>query len=324
VRVRTPGDIVASLPALIGYHARDSIVLVLLGGQPSQVRLTMRLDMPQVRDDAVWPAVSRAFLPGVRNADADEAVLVLLDGDEQSADALAGALSADLDDNGVGMRDVLVVREGRYRSILCDDVACCPPQGALVPTTGAATAAAAVTGQVIAASRDELRAEFAPPQPEDGQRAATAFALMVSSAWHGSLDDCATEFPGYLDEASTAAAEGCLSLEQAVRLACLVRVGEYRDQAYLHLVEGDIDHHRAMWGSVCRQLPREHTVVPHVMLALAAYLQGEGALATVALEAAEQVNAEHASVRLLSDVIAAGIPPREVRAALARCMAPRH
>lgn len=324
MRVRTPGDIVASLPALLGYHARDSIVLMLLGGHPSQVRLTMRLDMPQGCDVTVWSAVSRAFLPGVRNADADEAVLVMLDSDEQSADALAEVLSADLDDYGVDIRDVLVVGEGRYRSILCSDVACCPPEGTPVPSTGAATAAAVATGQVIAASRDELRAEIAPPQPEDGQRAATVFALMLSTASLGSLDDCATDFAEYLDEACLAAIEGSLSLDQAVRLACLVRVGDFRDQAYLHLVQADIGHHRAMWGSVCRQLPREHTVVPHVMFALAAYLQGEGALATVALEVAEEVDAEHASVRLLSDVIAAGIPPGDVRAALARCMAPRH
>jgi len=102
-----------------------------------------------------------------------------------------------------------------------------------------------------------------------------------------------------------------------------VAVGDWRDAAYRHIVDNGARAHRALWASVCRQLPPQHTVVPQVLLALCAYLQGDGAVATVALESAEAVDAEHPSVTLLGDVIAAGIPPSEVRAALARCVGPQ-
>lgn len=323
MRLRTPGEIVASLPALLGYHAERSIVLLVLGGERHRLRLTMRLDLPDARDPAVWRAVTQAFTPGIAQADGDEAVLVLLDGDEESARALNAALSDVLAEHGMTMRDVLLVADGRYRSMLCVDLACCPPDGTPVPLTGAATAAAVSTGKVILANRNELRVEIAPPDGQAADRATKVLALVLSTARHGSLERGIDDMSDELDSACAAALAGDIPLDQAARLACLVAVGDYRDQAYLHLVENGARAHRALWGSVCRQLPAQHTVVPHVLFALSAYLQGEGALATVALEAAEATDAEHPSVTLLSDILAAGIQPGEVRAALARCMGPQ-
>ena len=324
VRLRSAGEIVASLPALLGYHAERSIVLLMLGGVRRRVTLTMRADLPDSSTPEVWRAVSEAFLPGVVNAGGDEAVLVLLDGDEASAWALEDALADALEDEGVTIRDVLVVSSGHYRSIHCENVSCCPPEGSPVPGVGAATAAAVASGRLIRASRDDLRAEIAPPEGPAAARAETVVSLMVASATHGSLDLTAEGVEAELDSACAAIEDAELPLDQAARLALLVRVGELRDRAYLHLVTTGPATHRAVWGSVCRQLPLAHTVVPHVMFALSAYLEGEGALATVALEAAEAVDALHPSVCLLGDVMRAGIPPGDVRDALRLSMSPAH
>lgn len=323
VKVRTPGDIVSSLPALLGYHAEKSIVLILLGGPKHRVRLTMRLDMPDPRYVATWRVVWEAFVPGVRNADADEAVVVLVDPDEQSAQALADALVEGLGEYGIQIRDVLVVADGRYRSLICDDPVCCPPQGNPVPEASAVAAAAVTTGTVIRANREELRDEIAPPDKKAARRAEKVVALLRSTAWNGSLDEPAQGFGSYLDAACEAVRGPGLTLDQAARLACLVAIGDFRDMAYLHMVDNDPLVHRELWASVCRQIPLAHTVVPHVLFALAAYLEGQGAVATVALEAAEQTDAEHPSVRLISDVLAAGIRPQDVRAALSECMRPQ-
>lgn len=324
VRLRSPGEIVASLPALLGYHAERSIVLLLLGGDRRRVTLTMRVDLPDSCVPEVWQAIAAALSPGLVRGGGDEAVLVLLDGDEESARALEDALAGVLDEHGVVMRDVLVVSAGRYRSIHCTDPACCPSQGTPVPRVGAATAAAVSSGRVIRASRAELRAEVAPPDAAGAACAERVIALVVSSSEHGSLDLTTAAVDAELDSACAALGNAEVPLDQAVRLALLVRVGELRDRAYLHLVDNGPEKHRALWGSVCRQLPAAHTVVPHVLFALAAYLQGEGALATVALEAAEAVDGQHPSVQLLGDVMAAGIPPGDVRDALALSMSTAH
>jgi hypothetical protein len=54
---------------------------------------------------------------------------------------------------------------------------------------------------------------------------------------------------------------------------------------------------------------------------LAAYLQGAGAVANVALAEANDVDWMHPTVRLIDDVVAAGISPRSLRATLAHAMA---
>lgn len=38
---------------------------------------------------------------------------------------------------GAGLLDVLVVQHGRWRSLLCQDAACCPTQGHLLPESSA-------------------------------------------------------------------------------------------------------------------------------------------------------------------------------------------
>lgn len=323
MKVRTPGDIVSSLPALLGYHAEKSIVLILLGGSTNRIELTMRLDLPTRFDDATCEAVWQAFVPGVTHADADEAVVVLLDADPQPAQALVDAVADGLAEHGIGMRDLLVVTDGRYRSLMCRDTTCCPPEGNPVPGTSALTAAAVATGTVIRARRDDLRSEIASPDEAAAQRAETVIALLMTTACDGSLQGPADDFAGYLDEACACASSTGLGLDQAARLACLVAVGDFRDQAYLHMVTTDPLEHRALWAAVCRQVPPQSSVVPRVLFALAAYLDGQGALATVALESAEEVDPTHPSLRLISDVLAAGIPPRDVRAALAECMRPQ-
>lgn len=323
VRLSTPGEVAASLPGLLGYHAENSIVLLLLGGPRRRLLLTLRLDLPEQRDDIAWRAVWQAFEPGVRQARANEAIVVVVDGDERDAMGLATVLRDGLDEQGVDMRDVLLVADGRYRSVLCRDASCCPPEGRHVRAIGAVTVAKVTQGEVIASSRDELRAELAPPDPEAAQRAEAVWALMAATIIHGSMDDPADEFDAYLDAACAACDDGDLPLDRAVRLAFLVSMGEWRDDAYLHMVRTDVRAHRRVWASVCRQLPPQRTVVPHVLLALAAYLDGAGALASVAVEAAEAIDAEHPSVTLLSDILAAGIPPRDVRAALAKSMVAR-
>jgi hypothetical protein len=324
VRLRSPGEVVASLPALLGYHATNSVVLVVLGGERRRVRLTARVDIPEQRGEHVWHALSHAFVPAAVRSGGDEAILVVLDGDEPFVRELAEVLRADLDRHGVTLADALVVADGRYRSVECHDRCCCPPEGTPVPATGAATAAAVTTGTVIHATRDDLRTEFAGPAPDAADRAERVVALLLSSACHGSIDASPQAVEDALTTGCEAARVGDVPLDQAARLALLVSVGEIRDQTYLHLITTGATAHRRLWASVCRQIPPRHTVVPHVLFGLSAYLGGDGAVATLAVETAEHVDPQHPSVRLLADLIAAGIPPDDVREALARCVPARH
>ena len=51
VRVRDPGELVATLPALLGFHPRDSLIVVTTGGRSGgRAGLTLRIDLPPPGD----------------------------------------------------------------------------------------------------------------------------------------------------------------------------------------------------------------------------------------------------------------------------------
>ena len=82
VRISDPGEIAASLPQLLGFRPRESVVLVGLGGPSgSRVGLTVRADIPPAGDagalarmlaDRVCTDRPRAVLLAVVSEAADE------------------------------------------------------------------------------------------------------------------------------------------------------------------------------------------------------------------------------------------------------------
>ncbi len=325
VRLRGAGDVVASLPALLGYEARSSLVLVVLTHDPRQVRLTMRIDIPPRPGPRSWRGVAHAFAPGLRAAGGSEALLVQIDGEPEWADEVADALDLTLARYGVALTDVIVTADGYYRSRRCYDPQCCPPQGRPVPGTSALTAAAVTTGCVIRGSRDELADEITPPEHALASRADRVAELFVAALPHGSLDTSPEAIQALLARACAAVVDtGEVTLDDAVRLALMLVAPDVRDHTYVHLVTAGEDVHRALWASVCRTLPREYCAAPLAYFALAAYLQGSGAVANVALGLANQVDCAHPTVRLLDDLIAAGVSPDDVRSTLAHATASAH
>ena len=62
-RLRNPGELLAALPYLIGFHPRDSLLFIAFGGSSGRrIELTQRVDLPPA-DDA--PAVCRALAANV-------------------------------------------------------------------------------------------------------------------------------------------------------------------------------------------------------------------------------------------------------------------
>lgn len=319
VRVRGPGELVAALPALLGYHARRSIVMVVLGRASLRIRLTLRLDIPTDADDAdTRRAVAESLVCGASRVDGDQAMLVVLDGDDDLAAALSAQVRGLLEADGRMLVDTVVVRDGRYRSVECTDPECCPATGRPVPQSSALVAAAISEGTVIHADRAALAAEVSAPDDADADRSRRVAALLASTLAHGSVELDEDGIEALLDRGCADAAEGRLGLDDAVRLAMVLGVGEIRDQAYVHMLTVGAQSHRVLWGSVCRQVHAEIAAAPLALAALAAYLGGAGTLATAAIERARVIDADHASVSLVNDILRAGIPPSVVRDALTR------
>jgi hypothetical protein len=314
-RVSGPGDLVATVPVLVGFEPEHSIVALVL--RRSQVALTMRVDLPPSAQRRAWKALAETVVRGARQADGSSAVLVVYSDDPRHTDAARAVVTALLH-RDIEVLDVLRVHDGRWWSAMCSNPDCCPPQGSPVPETSAARIAAAVVdGRVVRADRACLADEFAPAPDLDPRAVAEALDAARTGVPPPGPDQLAT-VGALLTEAASAALEGTLPLGTAALLAQVLRDGDCRDEAYRHLVRAPRTQARALWSSCCRLLTPPALVVPLALFALVAYLDGDGAVANLALERAEAVDPQHPTVRLVSDVLASALAPSVVIGALAR------
>jgi hypothetical protein len=144
IRLRGPGDVLASLPYQLGYHPQDSIVVMAL--RDGAVDLVERLDLPAAPDAA--DASAALVAPLVREG-FDSVLLVGFESIAGSADPVMKALSSDLTRLRIPSLDQLVVRDGRWFRPDCT-TGCCPPEGMPVPEASATPAVADYVGLGVA------------------------------------------------------------------------------------------------------------------------------------------------------------------------------
>lgn len=329
-RLRNPGELLAAVPYLIGFHPRDSLLFVAFGGSSGRrIELTQRIDLP-APDDA--PAVCRALAANtVRASPAGVAVLVVggdpvvaggvVFGGPPPLGALAGAAAAALSDLGVPVQSrTWSAGTGAGAAWACyDDCGC---RGA-VPDVGetpfAATAVAA--GLVAHSDRADLEKLVAPTTPGRLRRRARMLTRAVDAAAGTALD--APDAPSgraAVEQALADAAAGRLLLddERVVALALALSDLEVRDAELERCAarEAGTDGAEHLWAALVRETPDPESAEPAALLAACALLRGDGALAGIALDRAEQAWPGHRLTRLLRAVWAAGIPPERVRECL--------
>ena len=217
--ITSPGDFVAAIPVLLGFHPRESLVAVKVADTSDRVVWTMRVDL-----DSPSAEVSRQLLDLAARTGGGRVLLATFAATPPTGPGLVEALLGDLQTAGVHVSDALLVSGGRFWSAMCSDPACCPSEGRPVPdgTTVLEATRVAAGARAVAGSRQELldayrlRPDLAP-SPESFDRAAV---LLTGSKWQRA--DTAKsllvglDHPGAL-EADTAAA-GLMLLLQDVRV----------------------------------------------------------------------------------------------------------
>jgi hypothetical protein len=153
------------------------------------------------------------------------------------------------------------------------------------------TARAVFDGRVTRGSRAELRATLDPVA--DG--VAESSALLA-------------EAPAPLSPTQVrdlVAAEGAepWPVHVLVPLALALRDPAARDEAWRGFSRGTAPHWVASWSDAVRRLPDELVAGPAAVLAVAAWLAGEGALAWCAVDRCRAVEPEHSLARLVADLL---------------------
>lgn len=309
----SPSALVAAIPYLLGFHpARSAVVLWLEGGR---ILLTQRLDLPPADGGADDPWLRAVW--GHAAADrAEELVLVCVD--EQLRPPLVERLVECAGVAGVQVRDVLLVVEGRWRSLLCDDPSCCPDGGRPVPAAEVDRIAAefAVLGRAPLPSREDLVRGMAADPPDAAVVAALA---VVDAVPDGGLE-------AWRDD------------RIADALALLERSGPGRPapDALASVIAGLADvrvRDTVLWEVAGRPVEDCETGVAALLVAVRAapegrvapvatccaalcWLAGDGARALTALDRAQADDPGYSLADLLRTSIGAGLPPSAWREAL--------
>ena len=350
-RLRNPGELLAALPYLIGFHPRDSLLFVAFGGSSGRrIQLTQRVDLPRADDGA---AVCRALAANTLRVSPAGVAVVVVGGDPAVAGGvpfggppplgeLAAVAEATLAACEVPVQSrTWAAGTGAGAAWACyDDCGCrgAVPEGGTTPF--AATAVAA--GLVARPDRGELEKLVTPTTPGrlrrrarmltraiDSGRDLDALCEALGTAGADGVPDGTDGSPRRGADAGAAGPTGhalvqhaladaaagrlCLDDTRVVALALALSDLEVRDAALARCAGPDADGAEYLWAALVRETPDPEAAEPAALLAACALLGGDGALAGIALDRAEQAWPGHRLTGLLRAVWAAGMPPERVR-----------
>jgi hypothetical protein len=334
VRISDPGEVAAALPFLLGFHPRESVVVIGLGGESGgRIGMTVRIDIPPPQHAVPMAA---AVARGIAT-DAPAGVLVaVVSEDDDVADDDRGsdlphrdmvhALVVPLADEGIPVRDAFLVRRGRWWSYDCPHPCCDPDVGTPLPDGVTPLQAASVaTGQVVARSREELEARIAS-SAERGGAAMAAAVLQVSTECSvraleaGPEALVAESWAAVIDAVARHGAPAPvtrLADREVVRVCWGMGDPDIRDRALQLAVSDDAAAAEALWVECVRRVPAPLDAVPAALLAVHAWLRGDGAMANVAVDRALLSDPGYLFAHTLRDGLAACVRPDVLRAVIA-------
>jgi hypothetical protein len=241
VTVRGPGEVIAVLPFQLGYHPSDAVVVVTI--RDGTLGMIARSDLPPGQFAC---EVAERLVGPVLRTPPDGVLLVGYESERASADVLLEILAADFGRAGVDVTDSVVVRDGRWRSLLCRGD-CCPPEGRPLPDMSRTPAVAEFVGLGVAPlpDRDALEGLVAPAESAPGVEAALRRLGPIPDGGGGAQE------PEVLAPAATAWGRLCHLGEGAVpvdaldddevgRIVHSLRDHRWRDAVIAHLCPGTL------------------------------------------------------------------------------------
>jgi hypothetical protein len=327
IRISDPEELIDLIPYLIGFHPRESLVLVGFGGGNSsesagQVQVAVRVDLPadESRAEELQQVVGALVRSSVRSA-----VAVVMtnthEGNPRASAVLqrhAAMIGGLLDAAGIALLDLLVADEVRWWSVACEDAECCPASGLpRSPGSSVVAAEATVAGLVAFADRSELEAQLAPEA--DRHRLEPALATAEHRVTRALLDNGLRRLRR-TDSAALFAEIGRRSddpSDKPKRLTNrrLARFGvaltdiEIRDELWLAIDDSTIDAESLVRELVTR-LPEPYDAAPLFLFGWIQWRLGNGTLAGTAAERALESDPRYSAANLLLTAVRHGLDPR--------------
>jgi hypothetical protein len=303
-RVRGPDDLLALVPTLFGFHPAESLVLLTVGD--SMTPFHARVDLPT--DPCGVEVVSAQLTATVQHNGSTEVVVVAYTGDAGLAHAVVEHLFDRLAEVGVEL--VCAVRSDGDRWWVLPSW----PDDEGTPydvRDHPWTAEEVLEGNVVHASREELAMTLIGNDPEETEEIA-AVAKEVTER----LDRSPTR--GLVLEAHWVRSRvrrflrdrEPLDTNDVARLAVAThRSVHVRDVAWAEMNHANASVHIDLWRDAARRVPVELRAPVATLMAFAAWLSGDGALAWCGVERALDADPGYGLASLLTQMLAGAMPP---------------
>ncbi len=303
---RNPADLIAVVPAVLGFHPQDSVVLLTFG--PPEAAFHARVDLPV--EAAEQGVVGDVLVDAVLANDARRAAVLLYTDDVEAAYAQADVLLGRLLEHGVEVIDVIRVDEDHWHPVPSDG----SPGTPYRLDTHPFTAQRVFEGQVVHRDREDLADSLVGTDDEDATEvalAATRFADLVASADEGAAHGFLRTEARWLQRRIRSRIDdhAQLSPSDAGRLLVLASLVPTRDVAWAEITRATSAPHVELWRELVRRCPRELLPGPAALLAFAAWQHGDGALAWCAIDRCLEVDPDYSMAHYVAEVLTRAVPP---------------
>jgi hypothetical protein len=303
----SPIDLLAAVPFLIGYAPKESLVLI--GLKDDEMTLAMRIDYPE---DVDLDQIDTMANHLVREKSEGALLVAYLPEYVMDSECLLSPLREAIELRNVKVRECVEVRAGKWRSVICSDPECCPPEGSPMPTFEETRVAAeqVANGKPLPFPNLEKLLESLK---SEGNAEITSFVKKIKEIDYKKDGVRVLQREGALAVNDLAAefAEKGMSNDNLLVALVLKRLKDLqvRDYAMGIVSEENIETMWAMWRYLMKVAPKGYVAPVATLFSAVNYERGDGSMATKSLERAFEDDANYPLAKLLKRVYAAGWPP---------------
>ncbi|MGZ4478962.1 MAG: DUF4192 domain-containing protein [Nocardioidaceae bacterium] len=317
LRVKNPTDLLALVPYAFGFHPQDSLVMVT--GEAAEP-FHVRVDLPAPEDlDALCGHLATL----TRRHRVRTVAVALYTDDAALAEAVYAALEPRLVEAGARVGEAVRADGSRWWTLTGCTGPCCPAEGTPYDLSGHEfTAQGVLDGRVTLGSRAELAESLVGTDPAEveavgaGADAALLRLQKVARSPFGPVQRPAgrahlvqegrwveQRLRRYLADGER------LDAEEVGRLLVVLVSIEVRDVAWSLMDRANAARHVLLWRDIVRRSPPGLVAPPAALLAFAAWLDGDGALAWCAVERCQEDEPGYGLAGLLTEALAGAVPP---------------
>lgn len=315
IQLHYEGDFIAAVPYMLGFRPENSLVVTTHTGKTQQnIAMCLRSDIPP---EHLYQSLAEQLTIPVVDSDASSVtVLVICDGTAEQTPphrALVNTLTETFNANGVAVYDALWASEitagASWSCYFRLERSGQVPD----PKASAIAAASAVSGSITYDSKADMRAslEFGDSTLLRRRSKRISAALRHKPSEASSLK--------LVNDALAKACNETLTLDDdhIVDLAVALTHTVVRDHCLTPKVTRRGARVEQLWTDLTRTLPTPYRAEPAFLLAVTAYLRGDGALAGVALDVAREADPDHQAAHLMRHAMDMGLRPDAMAEALA-------